>query len=502
MCWVRAKTDDMQLSLKDIAECLLLLEREINIQAFSIRGINVWPILRKAIWIKLLHPYNQYSVPEYSTISTCSDIKMEEADISFHESVQTLPVEPVDILFVCAPEVHRNILNGKKISKTLDPLMDVAGKKLNLRTAKIATRAFPDMGEDKYWYAPTAIDYSGYSCKLRQARADHSEFVVFWKAEFQQTWDHVLRLVDGTDFSLETIIDEFLQVEVLAEYYSDILDRTQPKAIFYECFFSIENMAFNLAARGRKIQTVDIQHGQQGKYHGLYTYWNTAPQMNYELLPNTYWVWGEQSKINLAKWQSKSNSRIVIGGNMWVQKWKNSNTADEEEFRGLTSGEKNRCILFSLQPLPDPVPRFVLNAIKNSPKDWDWVFRFHPNMDDNMRKEVCELLENTGVANRVGIDSGTDLYGLLSRSFHHITGYSSVAYEAVLFGVPTTIVSKKGAELFDKEIGDGCFFYSDSAESLVTSIRERHRFNICKENRYFELEESVATNAINEILEK
>ena len=47
-------------------------------------------------------------------------------------------------------------------------------------------------------------------------------------------------------------------------------------------------MALSWACYDLKIPSVDIQHGQQGKYHGMYHYWTKIPKFGYHIMPSFF----------------------------------------------------------------------------------------------------------------------------------------------------------------------------------------------------------------------
>ena len=54
------------------------------------------------------------------------------------------------------------------------------------------------------------------------------------------------------------------------DYYKAILSKIIPRVVFLTCYYSPDNMGLIYVCKTLKILTVDIQHGDQGKYHSMY----------------------------------------------------------------------------------------------------------------------------------------------------------------------------------------------------------------------------------------
>jgi hypothetical protein len=76
------------------------------------------------------------------------------------------------------------------------------------------------------------------------------------------------------------------------------------------------------------------------------------------------------------------------------------------------------------------------------------------------------------------------LYALLRHADHHVTGWSSVAYEALSFGVPTTLIHPTARQLYPDYIAHGHFRYAAEGEALCRSIETAERPATEEENPY------------------
>ena len=114
-------------------------------------------------------------------------------------------------------------------------------------------------------------------------------------------------------------------------------------------------------------------------------------------------------------------------------------------------------VLVVLQPLqhdnPEIIPDFIVSYLLcNKTKDAHFTFRMHPN--DNSYPYCIKRLR--GVSSSLySIDLGESvLYDAFLSSTHHITAYSSCAYEAELFNLPTLLYGNESRKIYAEDIID------------------------------------------------
>ena len=294
------------------------------------------------------------------------------------------------------------------------------------------------------------------------------------------------------------------RIDSYRDFFTQVFTVIQPRAVFLVCYYCDEAMGLIWACKNLGVKTIDVQHGKQGKYHSMYTHWTRVPEEGYELLPDYFWVWGNETKSNILRFMSGSSShRPVVGGNLWLRKWKNlpENELDAKTKSYLEELRKyEKVILVTLQPLEKPISSLLIDAIKQSPKTWLWLLRLHPRMGEQKEDLAASL---RGVAANVDVDgaSRTSLYPLLSAVDFHVTGWSTVCYEALAFNIHTVIIHPNGLNLFCEYIESGLFSYADSGELLLQIIKKDSKmFQYGEKEPYIETEESVARAALEKIL--
>jgi hypothetical protein len=253
------------------------------------------------------------------------------------------------------------------------------------------------------------------------------------------------------------------------------------------------------------ITTIDVQHGKQGKYHGFYTHWTKIPGEGYAFMPDIFWVWGQESKDNINREQPAgcTHHRAIVGGNRWFAKWANGDgfsPADDEKGFYDSLKRYNKVVLFTLQPIEEPVPKFILEAMRKAPKEWIWLLRLHP-VRIEQKGGIEAMLRENGIENfDVANATSSSLFSLMEHVDHHLTAWSTVCYEALPFNVPTTIVHKTGLDLYSDYIKRGIFTYAVESETLIEAIdRDYTPEELSEEVPYIETDINKANEALDSI---
>jgi UDP-N-acetylglucosamine 2-epimerase len=115
----------------------------------------------------------------------------------------------------------------------------------------------------------------------------------------------------------------------------------------------------------------------------------------------------------------------------------------------------------------------LLQAMRDSPDDWQWWVRLHP-VDVDKRSYVRRLLEESKVRNFT-LEPATDLplYALLRQMDVHVTHSSSTVLEAETFSVPSVLVSQYGMERYPEQIRSGWAVSASSSTQILAAVQEQ-----------------------------
>lgn len=274
-----------------------------------------------------------------------------------------------------------------------------------------------------------------------------------WFAELQPLF---LKMT-GRSLKWREVDAHIVLVTAMAGIFERWLKKVRPKVIIEICWYSNRTMALNLAARRLGIKTVDLQHGVQGKGHFAYSGWQKFPTQGYEVMPTSFWCWGQASAAELVAYNPglQSKAKVLIGGNPWLNKWR------PHPFQQRISDSRKK-ILVTLQ---HDISNVLLEGIKNSPESWRWLIRFHPARSAKNRATDLALFSATGHKGiETDIENELPLYKCLQECDVHVTESSTCALEALAFGVGTVVLS-------DTRLGRvGCFYFSSYIEHNVMHV--------------------------------
>ena len=509
---------------KKIAETIAEIERRFDVNAVRFGELRVWPLIRLALWQQLVHPEleimglaNQACAKHSLISSVIEDVKKISRackypkgymnKLCFHNGCLRKIVNntQVDTVFFSRAEEHLNQIEGGFFNPFLDPLIDMIAEQHSYMKVEIDSDSGP---RKRPRYKPTIFLNAIWYFVKNRINAGNGRSSRINKLE---NFSGLKKCVSGVRKGISINEEYFLnQVRVIKKYegfFAEVLSIIRPKAVFLVCYYDLVRMALISACIRLQIKTVDVQHGKQGKYHGMFTHWTKVPEEGYELLPDFFWVWGEETKRNIQRWQPDGLRRNipVVGGNLWLSQWINSNRYEEvpgkyDDFLKMV-GKYNEVILYTTQPIANAFPDCLLEAMRMSPDSWIWLIRLHPRQRDKL-VEIDKFLQGKGLDNyEIKISSEISLYSLLRKSDHHLTSWSSVCYEAIYFGVPTTIIHPNGATLYEEYIEKGIFSYAANGQELLMAIRRAGKKGPPTEDiPYIETDPKKALEAIEIIL--
>jgi hypothetical protein len=213
-------------------------------------------------------------------------------------------------------------------------------------------------------------------------------------------------------------------------------------------YYFANQMGMIAAANKSGIDTIDIQHGVQGKGHYAYSGWANIPKKGYLLLPSIFAVYSEKEKALLDKEFKDSPIESIIFGNKSHQYWSENRKQDQNDL-----SSNRRYILYTLQnQLPDS-EHFIWQAIPLlKEKNIEVLFRLHPAYPE-LKDELSKMMVAIGVDSFL-IDQNEDVYDSLDSSFLHITQFSSSTLDALLLNVPSLLIDPRAKEYFNELLNE------------------------------------------------
>jgi hypothetical protein len=511
---------DLRTSIEKVVE----LEQQCNVNAVLYKDMKIWPLIRLMVCTQLCHPEREIlnapgdggSSPVFLSSDSTNILKRFRRILYLgKKSIKYIPnlyhhrrelnklnhSSPVDLLFYSRYIEHVNVF-GKYYDEHLDSMIEIINHDYHCLKVEL-TSEYSEATLPRY-IDTTFIDPS-YFFKIQTHRltSNHSENIINFKEikEAVEENTHGKITIDERYFiNLAQVVEEHQL------FYFELLSHLSPKVVFVVCYFNPNTMSLIRAAHHLGIKSVDIQHGCQGKHHALYSQWTKIPRDGYDLLPDFFWVWGDKSKENILKGQPEGSRhhQPVIGGNLWLAKcqqetWYKASQEVQEFFDSLK--EYKKVILFTLQPLVEPIPPHVLRAMSRSPKNWLWLLRAHPVSRGDLPK-IEQLLHQNNIDNfEAKMSSEILLPLLLEHVDHHITCGSSCGYEAIKYNVPNTIVHPNCAEDHDEYIAKGLFTCCLNEDDLLSTIENSNKHQkIVEKIPYIETDHEKAKRVLNFII--
>lgn len=437
--------------------CYLLerLEQDNDVNSIEINGIELWPLIRYCIWVELIQPAQQTTtIKKHFGQSFIS--RLQRA-INLVGNRATDIDECVTSIFI-SQWSNLQLLPDSQMwfDRILDPLIFIAShhervEKFYLSPLPPAYKLFRPAHYFHHLLKGSVPDCQPLLPRILElfqqagVEPDRSQqfFTRAWRSFFK--WYYLGKKIFSHSPSLRRLY--------LASWYFP------------------ENMGLIAAARELGITSVDVQHGKQGRFQAMYTWWTSVPENGYAMVPDWFWCWGAPSCQHiLAHSPDRSRHRPFVGGFPWVDYYKNYISRLQGDPQRLKTNRIR--ILFTLQGQSGdhvkPIPDFVLDYLNSDvAQDAYFIFRNHPNFTSGMA--YCERRLKGVSVDRYRIDEGkSNLYDELQLATHHITAFSSCCYEAQMFGVPTLLFGTEARNIYAQEIDSKIFdWITDDADSLA-----------------------------------
>jgi hypothetical protein len=255
---------------------------------------------------------------------------------------------------------------------------------------------------------------------------------------------------------------QFSQLLFRSHHYERWLARLRPPLIFLDCWYAASVLPAILAARRLGIPTIDLQHGIQGASHFAYAAWPDGVGLS--LFPDTFWVWGERDRAVI---RGKDNalsrhSRCLVGGSLELNYLRESRS--DASRPAATS--HNLTVLVTEQKGIDVGP-MLAPIIARTAGDIRWLIRPHPSEPEG-------LLRTALAADLPAVEfispGGEPVFDSLARADLHLTGFSSVAIEALAMHRPTLLVHPAGNEIYREFIDRGLMRFVAEVPALLEAL--------------------------------
>jgi len=306
--------------------------------------------------------------------------------------------------------------------------------------------------------------------------------------------------------NIKTINRNVETINIYTKWFERIIKNTKAKLAFLVCYYNLEGMAFCLACRKCGISSIEIQHGVQGDQHRAYGRWNQVPKSGYELLPSSFWCWSDHEVDAINSWSSAiyPHHQAFVGGHPWLDAFDESTfhkahrTSYDTFIKVLESYDvKGLISLSGFKEYGGRIEDWVINYIRNSPQEWLWLIRVHPNEHSEIPK-INDILLSEGIYNyEITLSSSLPLPLVLKYVDFNVTAYSSTAIEASMLKVSTIFTDEKGSKYFTNQIPGNYIYTAYDYHALEKSITE-----ILNKPKYLGKHQAKLSNTVKMLIEK
>ena len=435
------------MTLKEFIEKINIVENNFNINKLKYSDYNPWPYIRLYLSIQSI----QIRKADRSHLTSNIKNSIYRLIRSLINKFNNPSLKKVDVLFLTQAQNVSEYINNKYFNRYSDSFIYLFGNNFRIQVLELGQNKINKnkLINNKVYYLDINILLTFIKSKLSKSNNISLEKLnIHIENIFNYKYDNV---------------KELNYIQLLSEYYEKILDKTKPKALIYTIYYAPDHMAFVIACKRKGVKTIELQHGAQNNYHSMYTNWVNYNPDAIDLMPDYFWMWGDESADRIKKWINKPE-RVISGGNIWLLFNKINNYR-----QNIKSSLSNKCnILVSLQGnkfLPDYLIEYILRT-----KDkYNWLLRDHPRYPlDNATKSKL----NNVLANSIDRVSNDELYSLLRVCDIHMTGFSTVAFEAQSFNKPTIFFHENAKNGYETLLNSNGLYYAENEESIKLLIEQ------------------------------
>ncbi len=425
---------------------IIEIEDSIDIESLTLDDFNTWPILRMILWSNLTS--NGVSVEKKNYLAKTYNLVKGIVSKIFYSYRKVEYKADSEKIFFSRPVYLQKLYSNKYVDRIVDPIIDLLASSHNL-----TKYYFQKIPEEK----KLINDYFNFSpnTSFRSIKISQQQKEIINDIEILLN-NESLNLKRKYMDELHKFIKWYTSAKKLLQKHNNL------KEVYIACWYFPDMMGICAAASELGIKTIDIQHGKQGKYQAMYSGWTKIPEKGYDLMPDSFWCWGQPSCDHiLASSPNRKKHIPFIGGYPWIDYYKKNSPPQK-----LITNHTNIIVLVTMQSpqgsnkerIPDFIMKFLFS---NNTDDLEFIFRLHPDDEEgfNYCKERLKVVDSR----LYSIDTGSvNLYDLMRVATHHVTAYSSCCYEASLFNVPTLLYGDESKEIYKEDIDNKVFAWTNS----------------------------------------
>jgi len=276
-----------------------------------------------------------------------------------------------------------------------------------------------------------------------------------------------------TGLTSNNLVYQYTLLNFVKNYFKRIIQKNQMQICFKVSWYDTIGMALSWASKDMKIPCFDLQHGIAGSTQSrAYSSWSRVPKSGYKLMPDGFWSWSENDAKEIESWSSGAVNpvKVFVGGNVWNRVWKEGKLSIKPWCKNVFESN-NINILYTLQG--EGVSELLVDLIKNSPKEWNWMLRCHPMRMDSI-SDINQKIKSINTKAEVDVINATKefLPNILMNTDIHISGWSAVVFDAKDFGIKSILCHPSSKILFKDMLSRNEVVYMDNTSQIINEIQE------------------------------
>jgi hypothetical protein len=456
-------------NLERNAQIISEIESKFNVGSLKYHDIDIWPILKLVMYQEIHTNKDSFNSKINNPIFSRALVGyVKKIFVFIHQRIRVRSrFKKTDFLFLTRNENYNEKINNQLFDRHIDPMIDKLKDNYSCSKLKIFTKR--DFFQNFY-----ITPYFLSGPKLNKIFINLESFDQNTQRELINISDYYYSSVKK-HISFNYVLAYLDTISRSVDYYERILSKFAPKVVFLTCYYSPDNMGLIYACKNLKILTVDIQHGQQGKYHSMYNGWTNKLNASYNLIPDKLWVWGNDT--------SYYKLGCVIGGNPFkLWNLENSEELESEKLKQFRTNlnNKKKVILFSCSAEPnfdDLIHENVFKAMLNDDELF-WIIRLHPNSPKVFYSLMNDKLNELGVVNyELNLSQEFNLISLFLISDVVMVNNSSVCIEALDFDVTVIVVHEHWKIIYQNLINDGSIYFASTVNEMLNLIYKSNKKN-------------------------
>lgn len=435
----------------DITKFIISLEQKFDVDKWKVNGVDIWPPIRISIIFFLIRTYltkiDLSPIEIAKPVNKKSDLKGQLKELIIQVKnyakykIWIKKLKEKRTLFF-SNSINLSIHENKNIIRFIDPLVweyslendsciiDYGTYNNNYKFFNESIRVDLNYGIQFYdSYKEYFLNLFSTSNEKNKINPAFQDFI-----NYLNNLDPIFHQLEN---ELKSIFKKDSYYSFYNNFFYDILKKIKPKSLVIMVYYENHlNFAITFMANKLKIKTIEMQHGPQTENQTAYGNFTKIPIEGFNSMPKIYWCWDESSRSPINKWiVNKSNVYAILGGNPWIEYWKNKNI----------KSENSNYILYSLQPKPLELdqlfPDSIVRIIKS--KKFPWVLRTHPRQD---KTALLNFLQEIDILDKIDIEDSniSPLPLSIYNCLLHVTNFSGTTIEAAIMKKKTVLLHNIG----------------------------------------------------------